>query len=467
MDENLKNVPQTGKTPSQKVTGASSVSSKAAGNPSAASKMPPPPPPKPKTGATPPPPPPPPKKAPAKKAEAAVEQPSAQPQMPPKAPPAPPKVPPKKAEAPIRQDAPQPEKKAPKKESKKAEKTTEEKLEKQDSATPDQEVKVENVQETPAPKKAAKSKAKKEKTEPQNEVVVDIPNDKPEQEQKEDAEEEKAEQKPLDEEEEIARLQCEDDENAGALIDDDDIIEKSYKAGLSDQDRQRQKKKMRRLLLLLLLLLLFAGTVSATYFIIKNRTEYVPEFYDNVAIDITRIEFNYNYGVVYPGSELKFLRPLSVMVNADTEEIKYDIVALGVRVTAVLNDTGEDCSDIIDVHFCDPSQVYVHSGLEMLSGDYIHSNKDLMIYYKKVLEAGDSELLIDGFRINGESTDQERYANENITIKVEVFAVYPNPVQIRTENSEFKDAPQGWVDEVYEKMEAIFKQRAKDRGLFG
>ena len=236
---------------------------------------------------------------------------------------------------------------------------------------------------------------------------------------------------------------------------------------MSDQDRQRQKKKMRRLLLLLLLLLLFAGTVSATYFIIKNRTEYVPEFYDNVAIDITRIEFNYNYGEVYPGSELKFLRPLSVMVNADTEEIKYDIVALGVRVTAVLNDTGEDCSDIVDVHFYDPSQVYVHSGLEMLSGDYVHSNKDLMIYYKKVLEAGDSELLIDGFRINGESTDQERYANEDITIKVEVFAVYPNPVQIRTETSEFKDAPQGWVDEVYEKMEAIFKQRAKDRGLFG
>ena len=467
MDENLKNVPQTGKTPSQKVTGASSVSSKAAGNPSAASKMPPPPPPKPKTGATPPPPPPPPKKAPAKKAEAAVEQPSAQPQMPPKAPPAPPKAPPKKAEAPIRQDAPQPEKKTPKKEAKKAEKATEEKPEKQDSVTPDQEVKVENVQETPAPKKAAKSKAKKEKTEPQNEVVVDIPNDNLEQEQKEDAEEEKAEQKPLDEEEEIARLQCEDDENSGALIDDDDIIEKSYKAGLSDQDRQRQKKKMRRLLLLLLLLLLFAGTVSATYFIIKNRTEYVPEFYDNVAIDITRIEFNYNYGVVYPGSELKFLRPLSVMVNADTEEIKYDIVALGVRVTAVLNDTGEDCSDIVDVHFYDPSQVYVHSGLEMLSGDYVHSNKDLMIYYKKVLEAGDSELLIDGFRINGESTDQERYANEDITIKVEVFAVYPNPVQIRTETSEFKDAPQGWVDEVYEKMEAIFKQRAKDRGLFG
>ena len=165
---------------------------------------------------------------------------------------------------------------------------------------------------------------------------------------------------PSDEEAEIARLQCEDDDNSAANVGEDDVIEKSYKSGLSDQDRQRKKRKLRRLLLLLLLLLFFAGTVSATYFIIKNITEYVPEFYDNVAIDITKVEFAYDYQNVYPGSELHFMQPLAVTVNADTEEIKYDIVALGIKVTARLTDTGEDCSDIIDVHFHDYSQIYIH-----------------------------------------------------------------------------------------------------------
>ena len=75
----------------------------------------------------------------------------------------------------------------------------------------------------------------------------------------------------LEDEIEIARLQCEDDDNAAVVANEDEIIEKSYKAGLSDQDKQRQKRRLRRLLLLLLLLLLFAGTVSATYFIIKNN----------------------------------------------------------------------------------------------------------------------------------------------------------------------------------------------------
>ena len=112
----------------------------------------------------------------------------------------------------------------------------------------------------------------------------------------------------LEDEIEIARLQCEDDDNAAVVANEDEIIEKSYKAGLSDQDKQRQKRRLRRLLLLLLLLLLFAGTVSATYFIIKNKTEYVPEFYDNVAIDMVfTMERSEDR---MPGDNLILIRPV-------------------------------------------------------------------------------------------------------------------------------------------------------------
>lgn len=263
----------------------------------------------------------------------------------------------------------------------------------------------------------------------------------------------------LEEEIEIARLQCEDDDNAAAAVNEDEVIEKSYKAGLSDQDKQRQKRRLRRLLLLLLLLLLFAGTVSATYFIVKNRTEYVPEFYDNVAIDV---DFTMQKSEDrMPGSTLILIRPIEVLVKADTEEINYDIVALGIRVTAKFTDTGEDCSDIIDVGIYDINQIYRTDDLEYTGGNYIRCGKDVMLYYKKVLEPGQNEKLINSIRINT-STPNE-YAKKEITVKVEVLAVYPNPAQIRADNSDFVNAPQGWVEEVYEKMNNIFKERAKNR----
>lgn len=263
----------------------------------------------------------------------------------------------------------------------------------------------------------------------------------------------------LEEEIEIARLQCEDDDNAAVAVNEDEVIEKSYKAGLSDQDKQRQKRRLRRLLLLLLLLLLFAGTVSATYFIVKNRTEYVPEFYDNVAIDV---DFTMQRSEDrMPGSTLILIRPIEVLVKADTEEINYDIVALGIRVTAKFTDTGEDCSDIIDVGIYDINQIYRTDDLEYTGGNYIRCGKDVMLYYKKVLEPGQNEKLINSIRINT-STPNE-YAKKEITVKVEVLAVYPNPAQIRADNSDFVNAPQGWVEEVYEKMNNIFKERAKNR----
>lgn len=263
----------------------------------------------------------------------------------------------------------------------------------------------------------------------------------------------------LEEEIEIARLQCEDDDNAAVVANEDEVIEKSYKAGLSDQDKQRQKRRLRRLLLLLLLLLLFAGTVSATYFIIKNKTEYVPEFYDNVAIDMVfTMERSEDR---MPGSTLILIRPIEVLVKANTEEINYDIVALGIRVTAKLTDTGEDCSDIIDVGLYDINQIYRTDDLEYTGGNYIRCGKDVMLYYKKVLEPGDNEKLINAIRINTATSNE--YAKKEITVKVEVFAVYPNPAQIRADNSEFINAPQGWVEEVYEKMNNIFKERAKNR----
>ena len=263
----------------------------------------------------------------------------------------------------------------------------------------------------------------------------------------------------LEEEIEIARLQCEDDDNAAAAVNEDEVIEKSYKAGLSDQDKQRQKRRLRRLLLLLLLLLLFAGTVSATYFIVKNRTEYVPEFYDNVAIDV---DFTMQRSEDrMPGDTLILIRPIEVLVKADTEEINYDIVALGIRVTAKFTDTGEDCSNIIDVGIYDINQIYRTDDLEYTGDNYIRCGKDVMLYYKKVLEPGQNEKLINSIRINT-STPNE-YAKKEITIKVEVLAVYPNPAQIRADNSEFINAPQGWVEDVYAKMNDIFKERAKNR----
>lgn len=263
----------------------------------------------------------------------------------------------------------------------------------------------------------------------------------------------------LEEEIEIARLQCEDDDNAAAAVNEEEVIEKSYKAGLSDQDKQRQKRRLRRLLLLLLLLLLFAGTVSATYFIIKNRTEYVPEFYDNVAIEVDfPIERSENR---MPGDTLIIIRPIEVLVKADTEEINYDIVALGIRVTAKFTDTGEDCSNIIDVGIYDINQIYRTDDLEYTGDNYIRCGKDVMLYYKKVLEPGQNEKLINSIRINA-STPNE-YAKKEITVKVEVLAVYPNPAQIRADNSEFINAPQGWVEDVYAKMNDIFKERAKNR----
>ena len=263
----------------------------------------------------------------------------------------------------------------------------------------------------------------------------------------------------LEEEIEIARLQCDDDDNAAAAINEDEIIEKSYKAGLSEQDRQRQKRRLRRLLLLLLLLLLFAGTVSATYFIIKNKTEYVPEFYDNVAIDMVfTMERSEDR---MPGDNLILIRPVEVLVKANTEEINYDIVALGIRVTAKFTDTGEDCSSIIDVGIYDINQIYRTDDLNYTGSNYIQCGKDIMLYYKKVLEPGDNEKLINAIRINTATSNE--YAKKEITVKVEVFAVYPNPAQIRADNSEFINAPQGWVEEVYEKMTNIFKERAKNR----
>lgn len=261
----------------------------------------------------------------------------------------------------------------------------------------------------------------------------------------------------LEDEIEIARLQCEDDDNAAVVANEDEIIEKSYKAGLSDQDKQRQKRRLRRLLLLLLLLLLFAGTVSATYFIIKNKTEYVPEFYDNVAIDMVfTMERSEDR---MPGDNLILIRPVEVLVKANTEEINYDIVALGIRVTAKFTDTGEDCSNIIDVGIYDINQIYRTDDLNYTGSNYIQCGKDVMLYYKKVLEPGDNEKLINAIRINTATSNE--YAKKEITVKVEVFAVYPNPAQIRADNSEFINAPQGWVEEVYEKMNNIFKERAK------
>lgn len=266
----------------------------------------------------------------------------------------------------------------------------------------------------------------------------------------------------LEEEIEIARLQCEDDDNAGAVLGEDEVIEKSYKAGLSDQDKQRKKRKLRRLLLLLLLLLLLGGTVSATYFIIKNKTEYVPEFYDNVAISM---DFNMERSEDrMPGDNLILIRPVEVLVNANTEEINYDIVALGIKVTAKFTDSGEDCSNIIDVGIYDINQIYRTDELEFTGDSYIRCGKDIMLYYKKVLEPGQNEKLINSIRINT-STPNE-YAQKEITVKVEVFAVYPNPVQIRADTSDFKDAPQGWVEEVYEKMNNIFRERAKNKSIF-
>lgn len=263
----------------------------------------------------------------------------------------------------------------------------------------------------------------------------------------------------LEEEIEIARLQCEDDDNAAVVANEDEVIEKSYKAGLSDQDKQRQKRRLRRLLLLLLLLLLFAGTVSATYFIIKNKTEYVPEFYDNVAIDMVfTMERSEDR---MPGDNLILIRPVEVLVKANTEEINYDIVALGIRVTAKFTDTGEDCSNIIDVGIYDINQIYRTDDLNYTGSNYIQCGKDVMLYYKKVLEPGDNEKLINAIRINTATSNE--YAKKEITVKVEVFAVYPNPAQIRADNSEFINAPQGWVEEVYEKMNNIFKERAKNR----
>ena len=263
----------------------------------------------------------------------------------------------------------------------------------------------------------------------------------------------------LEDEIEIARLQCEDDDNAAVVANEDEIIEKSYKAWLSDQDKQRQKRRLRRLLLLLLLLLLFAGTVSATYFIIKNKTEYVPEFYDNVAIDMVfTMERSEDR---MPGDNLILIRPVEVLVKANTEEINYDIVALGIRVTAKFTDTGEDCSNIIDVGIYDINQIYRTDDLNYTGSNYIQCGKDVMLYYKKVLEPGDNEKLINAIRINTATSNE--YAKKEITVKVEVFAVYPNPAQIRADNSEFINAPQGWVEEVYEKMNNIFKERAKNR----
>lgn len=263
----------------------------------------------------------------------------------------------------------------------------------------------------------------------------------------------------LEDEIEIARLQCEDDDNAAVVANENEIIEKSYKAGLSDQDKQRQKRRLRRLLLLLLLLLLFAGTVSATYFIIKNKTEYVPEFYDNVAIDMVfTMERSEDR---MPGDNLILIRPVEVLVKANTEEINYDIVALGIRVTAKFTDTGEDCSNIIDVGIYDINQIYRTDDLNYTGSNYIQCGKDVMLYYKKVLEPGDNEKLINAIRINTATSNE--YAKKEITVKVEVFAVYPNPAQIRADNSEFINAPQGWVEEVYEKMNNIFKERAKNR----
>lgn len=265
--------------------------------------------------------------------------------------------------------------------------------------------------------------------------------------------------KKLEEEIEIAQLQCDDDDNAALAGNEDEVIKKSYKTGLSDQDKQRKKRKLKRLLLLLLILFLFAGSVTATYFIVKNKTEYVPEFYDNVAIEM---DFSMERSEDrMPGDNLILIRPVEVLVRANTEEINYDVVALGIRVTAKFTDTGEDCSEILDVGICDISQIYDTDEIEYTGGNYIHCASDLMLYYKKVLEPGDNEKLINAIRINADASNE--YAKKEISIKIEIFAVYPNPAQIRAETSEFKNAPQGWVEEVYEKMTDIFKERAKNK----
>lgn len=318
----------------------------------------------------------------------------------------------------------------------------------------------------PKPPRSPKAKAapleKNNNVEPKNEVEKPVGTPEAELPKNESGEIEQSNEDgkfTLEEEIEIARLQCEDDDNAAVAVNEDEVIEKSYKAGLSDQDKQRQKRRLRRLLLLLLLLLLFAGTVSATYFIVKNRTEYVPEFYDNVAIDV---DFTMQRSEErMPGDNLILIRPIEVLVKADTEEINYDIVALGIRVTAKFTETGEDCSNIIDVGIYDINQIYRTDDLEYTGGNYIRCGKDIMLYYKKVLEPGQNEKLINSIRINT-STPNE-YAKKEITVKVEVLAVYPNPAQIRADNSDFVNAPQGWVEEVYEKMNNIFKERAKNR----
>lgn len=274
--------------------------------------------------------------------------------------------------------------------------------------------------------------------------------------------EKSVEDQALEEELEIARLQCDEDDVSGAPLGEDGVIEKSYKAGLSDQDKQRKKRRLRKLLLILLLFVVFAGTVSATYFIIKNKTEYVPEFYDNVSIEI---DFNMQRSEDrMPGDNLILIRPVEVLVSANTEEINYDIVALGIKVTAKFTDTGEDCSNIIDVGIYDINQIYRTDELEFTGTNYIRCGQDVMLYYKKVLEPGQNEKLINSLRINAETSNE--FAQKEITVKVEVLAVYPNPVQIRAETSEFKNAPQGWVEEVYEKMNDIFKERAKKRSIF-
>lgn len=162
-----------------------------------------------------------------------------------------------------------------------------------------------------------------------------------------------------------------------------------------------------------------------------------------------------------PGDNLILIRPVEVLVKANTEEINYDIVALGIRVTAKFTDTGEDCSNIIDVGIYDINQIYRTDDLNYTGSNYIQCGKDVMLYYKKVLEPGDNEKLINAIRINTATSNE--YAKKEITVKVEVFAVYPNPAQIRADNSEFINAPQGWVEEVYEKMNNIFKERAKNR----
>lgn len=276
---------------------------------------------------------------------------------------------------------------------------------------------------------------------------------------------------------EIARLQCDDEDNAAAMLDQNEVIEKSYKAGLSDQDKQRKKRKLRRLLLVLLLFLLLGGTVSATYFIIKNKTEYVPEFYDNVSIKIINIDATIDPDgpdkanmMIFPGDELYQSKlPISVKVSDNTEDITYDIVALGIKVTASYKEdptdhssNNIDCSEILNVGFCDKSQIFPSSNIEFVDNDYVKTGEDIIFYYRKVLEPGDVEDLISSITVNNSTTNE--YANKKITIRIEVFAVYPNPIQIA--ESDLKNAPQGWIEEVYEKMNDIFRERQKKKSIF-